>query len=391
MAGRPATVPENDGDMSAEYQPTPRGRILLVEDDPDTARFIMHVLGRAGFEIEHAPSPVVALPRIGPERWDLVITDIEMPDMTGIELLEALRQQAPALPVAVITAHVSVDNNLGALRGRADDFLRKPLRPDELIASVTALLARGRSELGSREVVLAVGAHPDDVEIGAAGALLAHRAAGHKIAILTLSRGARGGPDEARAQEARQSATILGAALYLENLEDTRISESDPTISAISSVIEAVQPTIVYTHSIHDVHQDHRNTHRAVMVAARGVGSVCCFQSPSATVDFRPARFIVVDEFMTGKLAAIAAFGSQAAVRHYLAPDLIEATARYWSRLGSGRYAEAFEVVRDHAAGSPGAVTDQSALEAAALAAAARQNAPDEGAAHQILEDGHVT
>jgi LmbE family N-acetylglucosaminyl deacetylase/ActR/RegA family two-component response regulator len=377
--------------MNGPYQPSPRGRILLVEDDPDTARFILHVLGsRAGFDIEHAPSPAAALPRIGPERWDLVITDIEMPDMTGIELLETLRRQAPALPVAVITAHVTVDNTLGALRGRADDFLEKPLKPDALISSVTTLISRGRAGRGGREVVLAVGAHPDDVEIGAAGTLLAHRAAGHEIAILTMSRGARGGRDEARAGEARDAATILGAALYLEDLEDTRITESDPTIGAIAAVIESVRPTILYTHSIHDVHQDHRNTHRAAMVAAREISSVCCFQSPSATVDFRPARFIAIDDHIHAKLAAIAAFTSQAAVRQYLAPDLIEATARYWSRFGSGRYAEAFEVVRDHAPGPTPATTGEAAQEVSVLSAAVRENAPDEGVAQQILEAGYV-
>ena len=166
-----------------------------------------------------------------------------------------------------------------------------------------------------------------------------------------MSRGARGGIEGARAGESEQAAALLGAALYLEDLEDTRISEGDPTISAISAVIEAVDPTVIYTHSPHDVHQDHRNTHRAVMVAARGVGSVYCFQSPSATVDFRPARFVGIDEHLAGKLAAIGAFTSQTAVRDYLEPDLIEATARYWSRFGEGRYAEAFEVVRDHASG----------------------------------------
>lgn len=339
-----------------EYQPSPRGRILLVEDDPDTARFILHVLGsRAGFDIEHEPSPVFALPRIGAERWDLVITDIEMPDMTGLELLETLRRQIPGLPVAVITAHASVDNAIGALRGRADEFLAKPLRPDALAAAVTGLLARHRS---GRERVLAVGAHPDDVEIGAAGTLLAHRAAGHEIAVLTLSRGARGGPDDARAGESREAARILGAALYLEDMEDTRISEADPTIGAISSVIDAVGPTVLYTHSQHDLHQDHRNAHRAAMVAAREVGSVYCFQSPSATVDFRPARFIDIEDQITAKLSAIAAFASQASVRTYLEPDLIEATARYWSRFGASRYAEAFEVVRDQAAGPAEKIPD---------------------------------
>jgi len=202
-----------------------------------------------------------------------------------------------------------------------------------------------------------------------------------------MTRGARGSPDEARA-----AATILGAALYLEDMEDTRISESAPTISAISAVIASVRPTILYTHSIHDVHQDHRNTHRAVMVAARGINSVCCFQSPSATVDFRPARFIAIDDHIAGKLAAIAAFASQAVARRYLEPDLIQATARYWSRFGSGRHAEAFEVVRDHAAGPVSAAAGAAAAqETAVLVAAVRENAPDETAALQILEAGYVT
>jgi LmbE family N-acetylglucosaminyl deacetylase/CheY-like chemotaxis protein len=364
--------------MSGEYQPTPRGRILLVEDDPDTARFITHVLAsRGGFDVEHASSPAVALPRVGPEHWDLIITDVEMPDMTGIELLETVRRQAPDLPVVVVTAHVTVDNAVGALRGRADEFLRKPLRPDALIQTVTDVLGRNRT---GHETVLAVGAHPDDIEIGAAGTLLAHRAAGHEIAILTMSRGARGGPDGARADESREAARLLGAALYLEDMEDTRISESDPTISAIKAVIEAVKPTMIYTHSIHDVHQDHRNTHRAAMVAGRGIGSVYCFQSPSATVDFRPARFTDIEEQISGKLAAINAFASQAAVRQYLEPDLIEATARYWSRFGPSRYAEAFEVVRDHAAGPAG----QAGIRSAADPAAAVETA-------QILEVGHAS
>ena len=122
------------------------------------------------------------------------------------------------------------------------------------------------------------------------------------------------------------------------------------SIGIISRVVAKVQPSVIYTHSLNDVHQDHRNTHRAAMVAARGVGSVFCFQSPSATVQFQPTRFVSIDEQMDRKLRAIGAFGSQTAVRAYLEPDLIESTARYWSRFGEGRYAEAFEVMRDGAA-----------------------------------------
>jgi len=334
----------------------PRGRILLVEDDFEAASFVIQVLAmRNGFEVVHTADPAAALRLAGSESWDLVLTDVEMPGMTGIELLESLREADPYLPVAVVTAHATVDVAVGALRNRADDFQEKPLRPARLAAMAAELIAKGRAaRLARRQVVLAIGAHPDDVEIGASGALAAHREMGHDIAILTMCRGARGGAEHTRAGESEAAARILGARLYLEDLADTRISEGDPTIGIISRVIGEVRPTVIYTHSIHDVHQDHRNTHRAAMVAAREVGRVYCFQSPSATVDFRPTRFVSIDSHLDVKIRAIDAFSSQIAVRAYLEPDLISATARYWSRFAEGRYAEAFEVIRDGAGLAPG-------------------------------------
>ena len=130
------------------------------------------------------------------------------------------------------------------------------------------------------------------MEIGAGGTLAAHGAAGDAVAILTLSRGAIGGDKAQRARESQEAADILGARLFLRDLEDTRIPEGNPTIALIEEVVAEVQPTIVYTHSVHDLHQDHRNTHRAAMVACRRVGRIYCFQSPSATVDYRPNHFV---------------------------------------------------------------------------------------------------
>jgi two-component system, NtrC family, response regulator HydG len=351
-----------------------RGRILLVEDDTEAADFVIQVLAvRNGFEVVHQADPVAALQLAHSEPWDLVLTDVEMPGMTGIELLESLRRSDPYLPVAVVTAHASVDIAVGALRNHADDFQEKPLRPAQLVAMVSGLVAKGRAaRQATHQVVLAIGAHPDDVEIGASGALVAHREMGHDVAILTLS---RGGAEDARAAESQRAARIIGAQLYLEDLEDTRISEGDPTIGIISQVIGKLRPAVIYTHSIHDVHQDHRNTHRAVMVAARDVGRVYCFQSPSATVDFRPTRFVTIDPHLPTKLEAIDAFSSQMAVRAYLEPDLISSTARYWSRYAEGRYAEAFEVIRDRAAVAVGR-TGQPEIAAPPLQAAPVQAAP---------------
>lgn len=139
-------------------------RVLLVEDDRVAALFTVTVLSdHGGFTVIHETDPKAALRTVTPGAWDLMITDIEMPGMTGIELLERVREIDPLLPVAVVTAHVTVGNAVGALRGSADEFLEKPLRPAPLVETVTALVAKGReARLAGREVVLAIGAHPDD-------------------------------------------------------------------------------------------------------------------------------------------------------------------------------------------------------------------------------------
>jgi two-component system response regulator HydG len=345
--------PMASGGEPAEPAPPPepgsRGRVLVVEDDQDTARFEVEVLRLGGFDVTHTPDPAEALRRAG-EDWDLVVTDLQMPGMSGLELLEALRRVAPDLPVAVVTAYATVNNVVVALRSRADEFLQKPLLPDKLLATAVALVAKGRAAReAARVVVLAIGAHPSDAEAGAAGTLAAHRDRGHEIALLTLCRGARDGEQDRRAAHAREAAEILGATLYLEDLENARISEGDPTTGIIGDVVAAIRPTVVYTHSMRDVDSDHRNAHRAAMVAIRTIGRVYCYQSPSATVDFRPTRFVGIDRQLDRKLGAIAVYAESGEAHEDMEPDLIRAMARSWSRFADGRYAEPFEVVRDRA------------------------------------------
>ncbi len=193
-----------------------------------------------------------------------------------------------------------------------------------------------------------MGAHPDDVEIGVGGILAAHRDAGDTVVILTMSRGAKGGLPDDRQSESLRSAELLGARLFLEDLVDTEITSTGPTIAIIERVIKQVNPTIVYTHSIHDRHQDHRAVHEAVLVAARSVDTVACFQSPSSTVDFRPSRFVSIDGYTEKKIELLQCFQSQANIRKYLEPDFVLATARYWSRYSSSSdNCEPLEIIRD--------------------------------------------
>jgi CheY-like chemotaxis protein len=121
------------------------GRILLIEDDPVAAHFALHVLGkRGGFEVRHTPDPVTALSLARSQAWDLVLTDAELPGMTGLELMAALRELSPPPQVAVITAHEPSDPVTRELRDAADGMLFKPVPADQLIAAAAALIARGR-------------------------------------------------------------------------------------------------------------------------------------------------------------------------------------------------------------------------------------------------------
>src|SRR4030081_3553161 len=226
---------------SSDHDESP-GRILVVDDDLVTGRFLTHLVGvRGGFDVTHAPDPASARGRGGGETWDLVLTDVEMRGMTGIEVLQALRRMAPNLPVVVITGHASLDYAVRALRDHADEFLQKSMPPEQILASVGSVVAKGRAARPrARQAVLAIGAHPDDVEIGAAGALLVHRGLGHEVSILTLSRGARGGTATTRAGESAMAAPALGARPSHVGLRDTRIGEADPTIGVISRVVESV-------------------------------------------------------------------------------------------------------------------------------------------------------
>ena len=113
-----------------------------MEDDADGAYYALYVLTTMGhFEVGHTPDPAAAVQRARSEPWDLVLADADLPSMTGTELLEALRQAVPALPVAVMTAHVAVGAAMESLRRSADAFLEKPVPPSRLIAVASALIA----------------------------------------------------------------------------------------------------------------------------------------------------------------------------------------------------------------------------------------------------------
>lgn len=107
-------------------------RILLVDDHPEVRLSISEFLGQIGHETEHAGSGTEAIRLVRERRPDLVITDLRMPGMSGLELLTALREGPRAPPVALMTAFGDSATAVEALRQGAVDYLRKPIDVREL-------------------------------------------------------------------------------------------------------------------------------------------------------------------------------------------------------------------------------------------------------------------
>lgn len=334
--------------MADSTPAAPRGRVLLIDDDRVFGLWATRVLESRGLIAQHVLDPMSGLKHIETEPWDVVITDVEMPRMSGIEFLGRVRQLEPSLPVVVVTAHPTVDRAVAAMRQPFTDFIHKPVSAEEFAAKVLSLVAqREPAAAAAKPSVLAIGAHPGDVEIGAAGALLAHQAEGLAVTILTIAPDTRNGAGEQAGPGVQQAGGDLGTRLALGDLLSPGDADPNSPGGALDRVVAEIQPTVLYTHSIHDGNPDHRDTHNAAMAAARRIGRVYGFQSPSATLDFRPTHFVAIDEQLSGKLRAVGEFTGQDEVRAFLEPDQVTTTALYWARYCQAQHAEAFEVLRD--------------------------------------------
>lgn len=115
--------------------------ILIVEDDDDTAEVVSIVLSDAGFQTQAVDRGRIALSEIANQTPDLVLLDLVLPDMHGLQVLEALRSHS-SLPLIILSGHGTENDRIHALNAGADDYLTKPFNPEELVARIRALLRR---------------------------------------------------------------------------------------------------------------------------------------------------------------------------------------------------------------------------------------------------------
>jgi DNA-binding response OmpR family regulator len=121
-------------------------RILIVEDDPDIAELVARYLDKAGFISERIASGREALRNIMTRAPDLVVLDLMLPHVDGLEICRTLRsnEKTAAIPIIMLTARADESERIVGLEIGADDYLSKPFSPGELVARVRALLRRAQ-------------------------------------------------------------------------------------------------------------------------------------------------------------------------------------------------------------------------------------------------------
>jgi two-component system response regulator AtoC len=157
--------------------------LLVVDDDAAVGRVLTALLAQAGYKATLAPSAEVALATLEKSPVDLVISDVRMPGMDGLELLKTLRVKQPELPVVLLTAHGTVPMAVEAMREGAADFLLKPFNRDEVLFVVKKVL--DSSEVARAAPPQVQGAATVEGMIGASSSLDEARGLIRRAAVTT--------------------------------------------------------------------------------------------------------------------------------------------------------------------------------------------------------------
>ncbi|RME30574.1 MAG: sigma-54-dependent Fis family transcriptional regulator, partial [Candidatus Zixiibacteriota bacterium] len=127
-------------------------KILLADDDSSLRRVLQFKLEQHGYEVTAVENGQLALDRLRDERYDLLLSDIKMPKLSGLELLEKAKGLQPDLKIILITAHATVSQAVQAVKSGAFDYITKPFEDDELLVALEKALAFGKLEDENRQL-----------------------------------------------------------------------------------------------------------------------------------------------------------------------------------------------------------------------------------------------
>jgi LmbE family N-acetylglucosaminyl deacetylase len=197
--------------------------------------------------------------------------------------------------------------------------------------------------------ILAIGAHPDDIEFGCGGSLSKYSQRGHQLFLLVMTGGGSGAPSETRMAEQTAARAILGAEeIFWGGYQDTHLGVDTEMIKKIESVIAAVKPEFIFCHFPDDTHQDHRHLAQAIMSATRYIRNVLFYEGPT-TQNFNPQVYVDISDTLDTKLEALRAHRSQVMKTNIEDLSIIEVArscANFRGIQGRVKYAEAFHSLR---------------------------------------------
>ena len=152
-------MPPSESSPRSDEADAPAGAtVLIVDDEPDLVELIAYTLAAEGFRVLTAADGAEGLAVAEAERPDLVVLDIMMPRMDGVELTERLRENAQLrlTPILMLTARSGEGDEIAGLEAGADDYLTKPVSPKRLAMRIRALLRRGEREESASTALLRV-------------------------------------------------------------------------------------------------------------------------------------------------------------------------------------------------------------------------------------------
>ena len=197
--------------------------------------------------------------------------------------------------------------------------------------------------------ILALGAHPDDIEYGCGGMLAKYALRGHAVYMFVASDGALGGDGDVRRQEQKDSARILGVReVFWGGYPDTEVPLSHDLIVRLEAVIRQVDPRMIFINSPDDTHQDHRNLAQGAMSATRYVPNFLFYEVPT-TLNFSPNCYTDIADVLDVKLASLDAHQSQVTktnIEDLTILELARSCANFRGIQARVKYAEAFHSVR---------------------------------------------
>jgi len=197
--------------------------------------------------------------------------------------------------------------------------------------------------------ILAIGAHPDDIEYGCAGTLVKYADRGHRIHLMILTGGEEGGDGKERQREQSAAAEIIGAQqVFWGGYRDTQLPLNKELIDKIEEVLVEVKPDLILVNYGDDTHQDHRVLTEATMSATRYVRNVLFFEVPT-TQNFNPQVFVDISDTLERKFQVLKAHESQVMktnIENMSIVELARANATFRGIQGRIKFAEAFAPLR---------------------------------------------